>query len=120
MAPAQYKYLRQGLSITGLGSPTFEQALETAQSLYAKFECQLPPGKLDNWGATMHEEHTALDISNRYLTPKKESPSATHIPFTKAIDPYGILEGMVKSEYVHGEDNEVYYYACRTENGDDR
>ena len=38
-----------------------------------------------------------------------------HIPFEKSVDPKGILEAMVKTGYVHGEENIVYYFACQVD-----
>lgn len=35
-----------------------------------------------------------------------------HVPFTEAADPYGYLEAMAKTDYIHGEENVVHYYTC--------
>jgi hypothetical protein len=56
-----------------------------------------------------------LDLSNRYFTPRKDAPDAEHIPFTKAVDPYGILEDTAKTSYIHGEENEVYNYSLKAD-----
>jgi hypothetical protein len=103
--------LRQGLSITGLGSLTFDEAVESAYGLYHRFERQFTEGSLEKWTKSTYQGHSALDISNRYLTPKRDAPAAEHIPFPTSVDPQGILEEMAKSDYVHSEDNEVYYYS---------
>ena len=38
--------------------------------------------------------------------------SMEHIPFSKVVDPHGILEDMAGADYVHGDENEVQYYMC--------
>jgi hypothetical protein len=35
--------------------------------------------------------------------------------FSEHVDPKGILEGMKSGGYVHGEENEVKYYARRVD-----
>jgi hypothetical protein len=102
--------LRQGLSITGAGSPTFNHVLESINNFYGRFERQFPDGQLEDWVGDTYREYSALTVSNRYLTPKRDAPTCEHIPFSKAVDPYGILEKMAKADYVHSEENEVYYY----------
>ena len=119
--PARYRYLKQGVSVTGLGTPTFGRAVETAREIFERFERQFASGTLEGWDPVSHYGHSALNMTNRYLTPKKDAPDMEHIPFTKDVDPYGILENMAKSNYVHGEENDVLYYALETdENGKGR
>jgi len=38
-----------------------------------------------------------------------------HIPFLKSVDLQGILEDMVGANYVHGHENEVYYYSLHVD-----
>ena len=35
------------------------------------------------------------------------------VPISLSIDPRGILESLQKGEFMHGEENEVYYYQVR-------
>ena len=114
----RYRYLRQGLSLTGLGSPTFDKAVRTARDVYEQFDRQFTAGKLENWTTSSYSGMLALDMSNRYFTPKQDAPAMEHIAFPKEVDPSGILEGMAKSDYIHGEENEVYYFSLEHgENG---
>ena len=75
------------------------------------FQRQFTEGRLEPWTAGKYKGHSTLDISNHYFTPKKDTPEMEHIPFEKSVDPMGILEAMVKTGYVHGEENIVYYFA---------
>ena len=114
-SPARYKFLRQGVSITGMSSPTFEKAVGAVHEFYGKFDRHFPQGQLEDWSQATYKDHSALDISNRYLTPKRDAPTAESIPFSKVVDPHGILEEMAKTGYIHSEENEVHYYRCLTD-----
>jgi hypothetical protein len=115
--PARYKFFRQGISITGAGTSTFNEAVKAAQEIYALFHRQFPDGKLNSWSAGTYAGHQALDISNRYLTPKRDAPGIKHVPFSEAVDPRGILEDMARAGYVHGDENNVLYYICHVKEG---
>jgi hypothetical protein len=108
--PEKCRFLRQGLALTGLGSATFAEAIQAAHEIYGQFDRQFVEGKLEGWSANSYSGLVGLDLSNRYFTPQKDAQDMEHIPFANAVDPYGILEGMTKLGYVHGEENEVRYY----------
>jgi hypothetical protein len=99
------------VSLTGLGSRTFDEAVQTARDIYDQFDREFTPGTLESWSTSSYSGMLALEMSNRYFTPKKDAPTMEHIPFPKEVDPSGILEGMTKSEYVHGEENQVHYFS---------
>jgi hypothetical protein len=113
--PARYKFIRQSLSITGAGTPTFDEAMKAAQEIYVQYHRQFPDGKLEVWSAASYAGHHAIDVSNRYFTPRRDAPEMEHIPFGEAVDPHGILEDMAKAGYVHGEENCVQYYICHVD-----
>jgi hypothetical protein len=115
ITPARYKFLRQGISITGAGTTTFDDAVKSAQEIYSLFLRQFPDGKLGHWSPATHLGQPAFDLSNRYFTPKRDAPQMEHIPFTETEDPHGILEGMAKSGYIRGEDNKVQYFTCHVD-----
>jgi hypothetical protein len=109
----RHRFLKQGLMVTGAGTPTFDDAIKSAHDIYGQFCRSFAEGKIENWNTSTYSEYHALDLSNRYLTPKKDAPSMAHIPFQKSVDPHGYLEGLVGTDYVHGEENEVEYYSLR-------
>jgi len=43
-----------------------------------------------------------------------------YLPFTDMVNPQGILKDMAKSDYIHGEDNEVSYVRCQIDQGGNR
>jgi hypothetical protein len=107
------KYLRQGITLTGLGSPTFERAISAAQEVYGHFDRQFSEGILESWNDSPGDSST-LSVSNRYLTPLTEAGAQASIPFFKGVDPRNILQNMTRGDasntYVHTEDNQVQYF----------
>jgi hypothetical protein len=106
--------------LTGLGTPTFEQAVDAAQEIYGLFDRSFEDGTLESWttSTTQSRAGRSLDASNRYVTSKKDAPCMIHIPFSPTIDPRGFLEQMLKGNYVHGDDNTVeYYQVCKNQDG---
>jgi hypothetical protein len=111
--PGRFKYLRQAITLTGLGSPSFDDAVASAQEIYLLFQRQFPEGKLQNWSSSTFRDYPTLELSNRYFTPKKDALNMEHLPFHKTVDPHGILEAMAREGYKHTEENAVSYYARR-------
>ncbi|KAF8874666.1 hypothetical protein BD779DRAFT_1678634 [Infundibulicybe gibba] len=123
VAHRRYKFLRQSASLTGLGSPTFDAALEATHRIFDTFQRQFQKGALDPWQTDVwqtpsHQSHPSLLVSNRYLTPRRDAPRMEHIPFESEVDPHGYLEAMFKDGYVHGEENIVEYYTKSTSTKD--
>ncbi|KIL57949.1 hypothetical protein M378DRAFT_60403, partial [Amanita muscaria Koide BX008] len=110
--PRRTKYLRQSVSLTGLGTPTFEAALKGVLDVYALFSGYVNHKNLKACSiCDNYSEYTSFESSNRYFTTTKDAPaSEKHIPFTSEVDPYGILSGLANSIYMHGESNIVEYF----------
>jgi hypothetical protein len=109
----RFKYLRQNVSLTGLGSATFSRALDAAQTIYGHFDRHFPEGLLDSWSPTWSTNQglDSIDISNRYLTPSKDVSGLESLPFHKGVDPRNILLNMAQGEYIHTDDNYVGYFS---------
>lgn len=126
LSAQHYRFLQQWIVLTGLGSPTFTRAFEAAVEIYGYFDHQFSEGILESWMASQDSELDAMpcfDISNRYLTPTKETKDLD-IPFKKGVDPWGILRGMASGNgtctYVHTEDNQVQYFTTSREASSNR
>jgi hypothetical protein len=116
------RFIRQGLSITGLSTPSFKVATENIAKLYALFSRNIPQNKLQPSSiVTNFEEHASMDIFNRYFTPRKEGAQDTEMRFNNDVDPKGILAKLSGTSFYHGEDNVVRYFERMIEhNGDNR
>jgi len=117
MPAYRYRFLRQGVTLTGLGSPTFTRALEAIKSVHSKFDRQFSEGALEAQGEynVGNTEPDRLDIWNRYLTPAREARGMQSVSFLPGVDPKGTLRDMAQEDgtcpYVHTEDNQVHFYA---------
>ncbi|KIL58014.1 hypothetical protein M378DRAFT_87111 [Amanita muscaria Koide BX008] len=108
----QLKYLRQSVSLTGLGTPYFEASMKALTNIYVLFSRFVPADKLQACAIMgKYGEHVSMDASNRYFTTRKDNPMEKHIPFDSDVDPNGILERAAGgSAYIHSEHNIVRYY----------
>lgn len=114
--PARYRYLRQSVTITGLGTDAFTDAINAGRDIHRLFDRWFPEGKLEDW--VSDTSTCEISAANRYFTPKDEvPPGECHVAFGKQADPQGILEDMAKEGYVHTEDNVVQYFARKPKTG---
>jgi len=118
MPQHRYKYLRQAVTLTGLGSPTFSNACTVAQGIHSRFDREFPEGALQPWSTSKGEMDT-LDLSNRYFTPVSEATGQEGDEYQPGVDPKGVLRSMERhggtQVYIHADDNVVRYYTTCTE-----
>ncbi len=107
----RYRLLRQGVTLTGLQTPTFMKAVEAVQDIHSHFDQQFQEGTLEEHAP---EEVDQLSMWNRYFTPARKAKDMRAIAFLPGVDPVGILRGMGQEDsnyaYIHTEDNQVHYY----------
>jgi hypothetical protein len=58
----------------------------------------------------MFEEWPAIDVANRYFTPKAAARKDDVRPIGIDIDPFGSLSKAASSLFLHTEENKVYYF----------
>ena len=108
--------MTQSVVIGGLGSATFEQAASSLFTAYSIFERTFDEGQLGGFDALNLKDGdrgTEIMISNRFLTPRKDTPKGIGAKPGTDIDPRGILRRLIETgEYFHGEDNIINYYSC--------
>ena len=113
--PNRRSYLRQSVMLTGLSSPKFNDAIMSMHAIEDLFRRQAIDGKMEVWIPSTFQGHPAIDVGNRYFTPRQHALQERHISFSSVIDPENILSEAMGNEYVHTEDNEVEYYEARKE-----
>jgi len=111
--------------LIGLGSATYERAINATQEIYSRFDREFEEGSLDEWIVTKPSDALGSEFtaSNRYFTPRRDAPNMEAVPFGDGVDPGGLLMATVQGgNLVHGEENKVYYYSgCEYgENGEQR
>ena len=114
------KYLRQGVTITGLNTATFQRVSENINAIHHFFARFIGKDSLQPLTVVSHfEEYLSIETSNRYFTPRRAGTiGATEIPFSPHVDPHGYLARGAGSKFFHSEDNEVRYYEKITEDRD--
>ncbi|KAF8324385.1 hypothetical protein F5887DRAFT_1086610 [Amanita rubescens] len=105
------RFLRQSVTLTGCGTPTFEQGLKTIMDVQALFDRHIPANKIDECTfIDKCDKHLGIHLTNRYFTPRWESPAEEAVPFTTDVDPSGILAALAGHDFFHGEQNIVKYH----------
>ena len=59
---------------------------------------------------SMFEEWPAIEVANRYFTPKAVARLEDIRPIGADVDPFGILQRAASSSFVHTEENRVLYF----------
>ena len=114
------KYLRQSVSITGLQSSTFDKIVHTVIEIHAAFsravgienfeECQI---------ITSYKGMSALELSNRYFTPRQTIAEDSELVLSADIDPYGYLAKAAGTTLCYTDENAVLYFERQGTNDDD-
>lgn len=114
MPTQKYRFLRQGVILTGLQTPTFTKAVDAIQHIHSRFDRQFQEGTLEEH---LPEDIDQLSMWNRYFTPAREAKEMQAVGFLPGVDPMGILRSMGQEDhnctYIHTEDNQVHYYITR-------
>lgn len=109
--PARYRFVRQSVTLDGAGNQDFDDGKKARELIHKLFDRYFEENSLEPLCDT-----ETMEISNRYLTPKRDAPTDRHIGFDSLVDPKGILEGMAKEGdgFVHTEDNVVMFWQRKT------
>ena len=104
------KYLRQSATLTAFGNPVFEKPIENIAEIYAIFKRAVGDNLSESAVYSTYEGFPAIDVANRYFTPKGAADPEEIRPLTAEVDPNGYLAKAAGSKYVHTEENKVYYF----------
>lgn len=103
-------HLRQGVTLTGFGSASFNRAIDSIFLIHTLFGRALRDGMLEKWQPPRFGSHVAFDSSNRYFSSRRLNSSAVPVSFPELVDPKGILAALAGDDLIHCEENQVYYY----------
>lgn len=113
--PNERIFLRQHVTLTGHGAPSFTTAIEQLELLTQDFHRFFEPNAWKGWSPTTHDQNPTLDANSRFYTQPRSVPGAVDVPFTKDEDPRGFLEGGKDNNFIHTIDNVVEYWEYSTE-----
>lgn len=113
------KYLRQCATVTAFGHPVYDDLIANIAIIHSIFRRATGDRLSEECVNSMFEEWPAIDVANRYFTPKAVARSEDIRPIGIDIDPFGSLSKAASSSFVHTEENKVYYFQRKeSANGD--
>ncbi len=65
------------------------------------------------------EGYPCADFSTCYFTSRRDEPMGEATPFSKTVDPKGVLLSMMGDDLFHGVENQVLYYSIRKDGDGD-
>ncbi|KAF6741549.1 hypothetical protein DFP72DRAFT_862002 [Ephemerocybe angulata] len=102
------RFLRQGLRLSGLGTSTFDAAMngltEVATAFSRTVTSMQPVSFVD-----ADENGLFLDVANRYFSTRQDSRGGKEMHMDDSIDPTGALTKMVNDTHYYGEENVVEF-----------
>ncbi|KIM72485.1 hypothetical protein PILCRDRAFT_81820 [Piloderma croceum F 1598] len=109
---ARCRYLRQAITISGMGSEYLNKAMDNIMQIHKLFNRQHKDDQLELWQPSAYEDSYGIDASNHYFSARKDNPGSRAIPFLPMVDPKGTLTGLSSSmmNFVHTQENQVQYY----------
>lgn len=116
--PRQRNFLRQAITLSGLGSESFSRVVQGIQHIHGQFSRSFSDGCLEEWVPNQFEGHEAIDAANRFFTPRTQAKSEEILAFNHLVDPDEILTTAMRQDdqFTHTMDNEVDYYECIYDN----
>ena len=108
--PQRRRFLRQAVTLTGFGAPNIRACINGIVDIRHTFSRSLPPGSLDDWVPELFDGHSAIDVGNRYFVNRHDKADDENVSFDQCVDPDGILEEAMGSEFCHTLENEVKYF----------
>lgn len=107
---SKVKYLHQSATLTAFGNPVFNKPIKNIAAIYAIFKRAIGDNLSESAFHSTYEEFPAINVVNRYFTPRGGAASEEIQPLTAEVDPNGYLAKAAGSTYVHTEENKVYYF----------
>ncbi|KAI0340233.1 hypothetical protein BDW22DRAFT_1334836 [Trametopsis cervina] len=106
---------KQSVVLTGLNCEAFNAAGRAIIEIHSYLSSTLPDGSLQAWTPAKDDDSICLEFSNRYFMSGDRVDKLDSIPFTREVDPKGILHGRIQG-LTHTEENEVLYFekSCST------
>lgn len=112
--------MRQSVSITGLQSSIFEKIIHTIAEIHAIFSRAVGMEKLEECQMiTSYKGKSALQLSNRYFTPRTNMMEGDELILSADIDPHGYLANAAGTALCYTGENVVQYFERQGSNNDD-
>jgi len=110
---SKVRFLRQGVSLTGLGGNGTDRIFEKVAQVQGLFKRTFGDRLQECSIFSSFKGYAALDMSNRYFMPRGDADDNDICDLGQAVDPQGYLANLADSSFVHTVDNKVSYYERR-------
>lgn len=108
--------MRQGVQITGVGTSSFAQSIQTITKLFSLMSRGFQENDMHAWKPDTFMTHTAVNIYNRYFYNSRDCPDQANTPLGDTIDPDHYLAGLaLAAGVIHTLDNQVEYFKATPE-----
>ena len=104
------RYLRQSATVTAFGHSVYDVLIANIAIIHSIFRRAVGDCLTEESVNSMFEEWSAIDVANRYFTPKAIARLEDIRPIGIDVDPFGYLNKAAGSCFVHTEENKVYYF----------
>ncbi|KAF9563137.1 hypothetical protein CPC08DRAFT_633200, partial [Agrocybe pediades] len=105
----QRPYIRQGVTVTGLGTEYFVKCIQGMENIYLAFANTMSEGSMDEWNPSSYKDYQAIESHSRYFSKAAPNSISASVAFTSLEDPSGVLQSMESDEFIHTADNVVEY-----------
>jgi hypothetical protein len=89
---------------------SFLNYVDNIITIHSAFSRHFAENALVPWQPAQFGEYPAIDVSNRYFTPKRDAQLSTSITMSEDIDPNHALTILLGNDFVHTSDNVVEYF----------
>lgn len=104
------RYARQSLTLTGLGGKDFEGVINAVAEVQDLFKRSVGDRMQDCTILTTYDGNPAVEMSNRFFTPRGEANPTDICQLGESVDPRGYLAKAAGTQWVHTNDNRVLYF----------
>ena len=98
--------------LTTFCNETMGAFIKGIQEIFSIFEETLPNNTLEAWNPSLFDGYDAIEMSNRFFTDRRNQSGHEIVPFKPSVDPDGILDKAMGTDFVHLRENEVEYFKC--------
>jgi hypothetical protein len=104
------KYLRQSATVTAFGHSVYDGLIANIAIIHSLFRRAVGDRLTEECVNSTFEEWPAIEVANRYFTPKAVARLEDVRSIGTDVDPFGSLHKAASSSFVHTEENKVLYF----------
>ncbi|KAJ7119964.1 hypothetical protein C8R43DRAFT_960034 [Mycena crocata] len=103
-------FLTQQAEVCGMGSRTFEDAMDNIATVVDRFAQHMGGGDVPNGSEREKHGQRFFSASNRIFTAQCDAPTEQDNEFEEGVDPFRLLAKFKNGKYIHAPENIVKYF----------